>query len=49
MFRLIKRGVPHPHREKVFELLEKNIPKDYDPGFNFIVVQKRINTRYSSI
>ena len=25
--------------------LEERIPKDYNPGFNFIVVQKRINTR----
>lgn len=27
------------------EILAKNLPEGYNPGFNFVVVQKRINTR----
>ncbi len=31
--------------ERYKRLIEHKLPSDYDPGFNFVVVQKRINTR----
>ncbi len=48
-FEAISRGMPQGSTKDVADryqkLREKNLPGDYQPGFNFAVVQKRINTR----